>query len=365
MFKWSFVLVAIGMSPMAWADEPLLSPRKPPERAKIRKALADARHFLIRQLDDKTGRSVLEYDLDSSRHGIETALVLRALSLTGERYDQSPTLRRGYVWLIGRPRESPELVALRIAALADVSSIDELLYQCLAADVAWLIKAGSEEGNYSTDSLAGQSQLSYHNPISDLVTDALDVVARQDVLVPREFWERNARAWVRSQLTAGGWKALEGWSGYQANFTMTAAGICGLQTSLKHFDDQTDADLRRRAKESLDLATRWLDEQFALPMRGSARDDCYASHRFPGPSIDSFDSCELQNRWLVNLGRLKTSGALARLGHGDDPWTELSAQLVANQNDDGSWGGGTWSGGIFRIQLTASGVVYLASVTLE
>jgi hypothetical protein len=72
-----------------------------------------------------------------------------------------------------------------------------------------------------------------------------------------------------------------------------------------------------------------------------------------------------QNRWLVNLGRLKTSGGLARLGRGSDPWAELAAELVEHQNDDGSWGGGTWSSGIFQIQLTASGVIFLSAATAK
>jgi hypothetical protein len=185
------------MAPLACAAEP---PPKMPDAAAVRNALADARHYLIRQLDFKTGRCVLEYDEDSARHGIETALVLRALCLVGERYDQSPTLRRGYAWLIERPRESPEFVALRLVALSEASSVSGLMYECLAADTRWLIEAASEEGNYSNQNLAGQSKLNYENHLADLVTEAIDAASRQDVLVPREFWERNARAWVRSQL---------------------------------------------------------------------------------------------------------------------------------------------------------------------
>jgi hypothetical protein len=355
------VLVALaqfGQTPQLVAADPASAPQ---DAASVPQALANARHYLIRQLDHKTGRCVLEYDLDSPRHGIETALVLRALSLSGERYDQSPTLRRGYAWLIARPRAGTELVALRIAALAVVSKIDESVYRCLADDVAWLVQAASAEGNYSADSLNGQSHLAYDNPVADLATEALELAEQQDVSVPSEVWERNARAWIRSQLTAGGWKPLDGWAGYRANFTMTAGGIRGLQASLRHFNERTDPELRSRTKASLELATRWLDSQFALPPRSGSSDYCCDSHRFPGPKIDSFDSCELQNRWLVNLGRLKKPGGFTRLG-GGDPWSRLAAELALSQNDDGSWGGGTWSSGIFQIQTTASGAIFLSSI---
>lgn len=358
------VLFLTGPS-LAAADQPALAPISRPSAEKVNKALSNARHYLIRQLGDKTGRPVLDYDEDSHRHGIETALVLRALSLAGEKYDESATLRRGYAWLIARPREGTELVALRIAALAEASSLDQSLYRCLADDVAWLIEAGSEEGNYSTESLKGQSQLAYNNPAMDLVTDALDLASKQDVLVPREFWERNARAWIRSQLTAGGWKVMDGWSAWRANFTMTAAGICGLATSLAHFDERTDEELVRRTKDALKLAKKWLDEQFSLPPRRGSRDYCFDDHHFPGPNIDAFDSCELQNRWLVNLGRLRTRGHIGRIGRGEDPWSRLAAELVEFQNDDGSWGGGAWSSGVFQIQLTASGVVFLSALEEE
>jgi hypothetical protein len=367
MCRLFFVLVLVlVLGSFARAERPPPLPLKPPDAEAVGKALADARHFLIRQLDHKTGRCVLEYDLDSHRHGIETALVLRALCLTGEKCEDSPMLRRGYAWLIERPREAPEFVALRITAITEVPALDQPLYRCLVDDVAWLIDAASEEGNYSpSENLAGRSQLQYNAATADLVTEALVAATKQDVLVPREFWERNARAWFRSQLTAGGWKTADGWSGYRANFTLTAAGICGLRSSLNRFDDRTDAELHRRTKASLALATRWLDEQFSLPARRYEGDYSFADHHFPGPTIDGFDSSELQNRWLVNLGRLKASGCYQTLGRGADPWNELAAQLVAHQNDDGSWGGSTWSSGIFKIQLTASGVIFLKAVAEE
>jgi hypothetical protein len=363
MCRLTFVLIlAPFLGSIARAERPPPLPLKPPDAAAVGKALADARHYLIRQLDHKTGRCVLEYDLESHRHGIETALVLRALCLTGEKYADSPTLRGGYAWLIERPREAPELVALRISAIAEASTIDQPLYRCLVDDVAWLIDAASEEGNYSSsESLAGKSVLQYNSAIADLVSEAIEAATRQDVLVPREFWERNARAWFRNQLTAGGWKTADGWSGYRANFTLSAGGICGLKSSLARFDERTDAELHRRTKASLALATRWLDEQFSLPARRYDGDYSFADHHFPGPTIDGFDSSELQNRWLVNLGRLKTTAGITKLGRGADPWNELAAQLIAHQNDDGSWGGSTWSSGIFKIQLTASGVIFLAS----
>lgn len=358
-----FALALVSfLGSLARGQRPPPQPLKTPDAAAVAKALADARHFLIRQLDHKTGRCVLEYDLESHRHGIETALVLRALCLTGEKCAESPTLRRGYAWLIERPREAPEFVALRISAIAEVSSLDQPLYRCLVDDVAWLIDAASEEGNYSpSESLAGRSQLQYNSAIADLVSEALEAATKQDVLVPRDFWERNARAWHRNQLTAGGWKTADGWAGYRANFTLSAGGICGLASSLARFDERTDAELHRRIKASLALATRWLDEQFTLPARRYDGDYSFADHHFPGPTIDAFDSSELQNRWLVNLGRLKTTAGITKLGRGADPWNELAAQLIAHQNDDGSWGGSTWSSGIFKIQLTASGVIFLTS----
>jgi hypothetical protein len=366
MSKFTCVLVLLAFGSSARAERQPPKPLKSPDAAAVNKALADARHFLVRQLDHETGRCVLEYDLDSHRHGIETALVLRALSLTGEKFESSPMLRRGYAWLAQRPRESPELVALRITAIAEVANLDQPLYRCLVDDVAWLIDAASEEGNYSSnESVAGRSVLQYNSATADLVSEALAAAIRQDVLVPREVWERDARAWHRNQLTAGGWKTADGWSGYRANFTYTAGGICALHSSLRHFDERTDAELHRRTKASLALATKWLDEQFSLPARRYDGDYSFADHHFPGPTIDSFDSSELQNRWLVNLGRLKTTAGIEKLGRGSDPWNELAAQLVAHQNDDGSWGGSTWSSGIFKIQLTASGVIFLKAATQE
>jgi hypothetical protein len=361
--NFAVLAVLLFAGPMlAAADKPLPAPLAAPDAAAVDKALANARHYLIRQLNHKSGRAVLDYDEDSHRHGIETALVLRALSLAGEKYSESGTLRRGYAWLVARPRESTELVAMRIAAIAEVSSLDQQLYRCLADDVAWLVAAGSEEGNYGTESLAGQSQLAYNSALADVVTDALTLATKQDVLVPRDFWERNARAWIRNQLTAGGWKTADGWGGYRANFTYTAGGICGLTTSLERFDDRTDRELGVRARDALKLATVWLDEQFSLPAPRYSGDYCISDHHFPGPGIDSFDSSELQNRWLVNMARLKTTAHIKRIGRGGDPWSRLAAELVKFQNDDGSWGGSTWSSGIFQIQLTASGVIFLSSL---
>jgi hypothetical protein len=330
----------------------------------VRQAVARARHFLIRQIDERTGRCRYEYDEGSSRHGLETAIVLWALGRAGERYDRNPVLRRAYAWLTARPRKHTELVALRALAAAEVSGKDGPLWRCMAEDARWLMRAASREGYYCSTSAFGRSLGAYANTYADWATMAVAAASRNDVNVPRAFWRHLMKGWLRAQLPAGGWKyAPQNKAGpqYGANLTMTAAGLCALAICDARLDDRDlcayDRELLAQARQR---GMDWLDRRFALPRPRYEGDTCYDSHRFPGRVLGTYSpGTELRWHWLLNVRRLRRLTGRRRLG-GIDPCDVLASQMLKDQNDDGSWGGGTWSSGIWKVQLTAFGVLFLA-----
>jgi hypothetical protein len=366
--------------PIRGPEGPTAAPRKPApsipaakttgrgnDESTFQNAVSNARYYLIRQLDPDKGCCVMEYDEGSARHGIETALVLRALSLAGEKYDSSPVIRRGYAWLIEQPQRGPEFVPLRILALCASSKVDQSFYASQMADVKWLMEGVRERqstrGRFGGGE--GPTQEKFDNLGDDRITYALDAVSGHDVLVPKDYWARNLRAWLKNQYPAGYWPrypSVPRDQNGEPSLTMTAAGIDALHISMKHLAKSTDEDLLQSADEGLKRAKKWLNDNFILPA-ADIRGYSYENEQYNGFGRVSITSPELGWSWLVNLGRLHALDGMDIIAK-TDPWKALSDEFIGSQNANGSWGGvAPRTGGIWNIQLTASAVIFLTSVT--
>jgi formylglycine-generating enzyme required for sulfatase activity len=343
------------------ASRPTTQPASEADRAAVAKALEDARRYLATQLDPATGRSKLEYDAGKWRDGVETALVLRALAVAGEKYEESRIMQAGYAWLVRRPRETTELVSLRILAICALPKKPSALASCLRADVNWLLAAASTEGRYGPQSLFGKS--TPHMGIEgDWAIMALHAASSEErMTISRTFLERNLRAWVGAQLPSGAWDYVPGKLRRSDSFTMSAAGLCAISIAQEHVGKQIAPGDKKTADESYQRGLKWMREHFNLPQPRRGGYGGFASEHFPGKGLDAMNvGSELRWHWLLNMARLRTATGEREMGGVDLYWF-MARQLLDNQNPDGSFGGKGLATGVFQVQLTAFAVLFLES----
>jgi len=342
------------------ASRPTTQPASEADRAAVAKALENARRYLARQIDPATGRSKLEYDAGKWRDGVNTALVLRALAVAGEKYEESRIMQAGYAWLALRPRETTEIVSLRILAICALPKKPSALASCLGADVNWLLGAASVEGGYGSQSLAGKST-PYMGIEGDWAIMALHAASSERMPIPRDFWERNLRAWVDVQLPSGAWNHVPGKLRRSDSFTMSAAGLCAISIAQEHVGKQIAPGDKKTADESYQRGLKWMREHFNLPQPRRGGYGGFASERFPGKGLDEFSpGRELCWHWLLNMARLQTATGEREMGGVDLYWF-MARQLLDNQSQDGSFGGKGRATGVFQVQLTAMAVLFLES----
>jgi len=308
------------------------APAPPIGPSRIEAAIATARDYLASAITDD-GSCTGEYGHSDSRHlhGGKTALCVYALLRAGAD-EAKPPVSRAIKWLSQAKLEGTYAVAMRACAYAAMK--DPKTREALAKDVAWLIRA-AHDGAYTYGPRSAGDP--YDNSNSQMAVLGVWAGARRGVKVPAEYWRSVEVHWTNQQQADGGWgyfvrpRALS----TKTYGSMTAAGLATMYVC---FDTLRREQFVRCTAPSeykpVEDALEWLARRFA------------ASEN-PGKGIEWY------HYWLYSLQRVALASGYRYFGGRD--WYALgTANLLASQNVDGSWGYGD------RTVETAFALLFLA-----
>jgi len=283
---------------------------------KIDQAVGRAISNLLAQIGG-AGAVADEYPAESRFHGGRTALTALALLTAEVDYRTEPRLQKAIEWLVAAKLNGTYAVSLRACALSLVRH--EGVMDTLRKDAQRLIRAGAASGAYGyTDS---PDQGEYDNSNSQLAVLGVWSASRRGIEVPLSYWKKVEEHWLSQQQPDGGfgYRALPLPARTKTYGSMTAAGVATLFIC---FDSLHRGDYVRCAGPAeykpVEDGLAWLARR-------------YSAAENPG------NPQAWHHYWLFSLERVALTSGYKYFG-GRDWYADGTAELLATQNRDGSWG---------------------------
>jgi hypothetical protein len=218
--------------------------------------------------------------------------------------------------------------SLRVSALAVLDRrVDRV---ALAADEAWLLKA-ARDGAYTYTEPPKDSGPVWDNSNSQYGLLGVWSAAEAGLEVPRKYWMDVEKHWTESQDREGGW----GYNNGGGSLAMTLAGLTSLFVCRDYLGTPSSAEAvgRPELPASIQRGLMWLETQDRAV-------------QLPGGDFWGYTLYALERVGLA-------SGYKAFGGH--DWYRELAAQVVKEQQPDGSWNGGDEINTSFALLFLARG----------
>ena len=315
--KTAFGLLATACFLATWTV-PADAAAPAPRQERIAASVAGGSQFLLSQIG-LDGAVLDEYPADDARgrYGLATAAAVEAMLAAGA--DAEDIRLQGAIhWLLQAELSGTPAVAARAKAMA--AWRDEQARARLEQDARLLIEAG-REGLYRHFLAERPGDPGPSNQMAHLALLGVWAADQRGVAVPDDFYRAADEHWRDQQLTDGSWGhvRLPLPRRTRAYPAMTAAGVESLAICRRRLGQEGEAlGLKHPQADPIEAGLAWLGDNFSI-LEGP--DDRYSWRYY----------------WLYAVGRLGRQMGYKHFG--EHPWfAEGAADLLADQNRDGSWG---------------------------